>query len=138
MDARTAIEAEGFQLSFIGNGTADHLAAFLDQFPEAGQAFTDPSRATYRALDLRKGVGSLLSLGMVTNGLRAVRSGHKQGITAGDPMQQGGLAVFSRQGTRLFLHRDATAGDSMSAELLVEILQEINANARQRGRRASS
>jgi len=59
-------------------------------------------------------------------------------MTAGDPMQQGGLAVFSRAGHPLFIHRDATAGDSMSAKLLLEILEELNENARQRGRRATS
>ena len=126
VDAKETIEGIGFRLVVVGNGTADHLREFERRFPTATAMFTDPSRASYRALDLRHGVGSLMSLGMIANGMRAVRAGHTQGATAGDPLQQGGVAVFDSSGTQQFLHRDTTAGDSLPAEDLVEALRRIS------------
>ena len=126
MDAKRTIEGLGFRLVVVGNGTPDHLRDFERRFPEATAVFTDPSRASYRALELRHGVGSLMSLGMIASGMRAVRAGHTQGATAGDPLQQGGVAVFDSNGTQQFLHRDSTAGDSLPASDLVEVLRGLS------------
>ena len=126
IDAKDTIEGFGFRLVIVGNGTPDHLRDFKQRYPEATAIFTDPSRASYRALELRHGVGSLMSLGMISNGMRAVRAGHTQGATAGDPLQQGGVAVFDTNGTQQFIHRDTTAGDSLPAEDLVGVLRRLS------------
>ena len=126
IDAQDGIEGLGYRLVVVGNGTPEQLRDFERRFPEVKSIFTDPDRASYRALDLRHGVGSLMSLGMIANGMRAVRAGHTQGTTAGDPLQQGGVAVFDSSGNQQFIHRDGTAGDSLPADELLGVLRRIS------------
>lgn len=70
------------------------------------------------------GFGGLSGVKMLGNGLRAMRGGHKQGRTAGDPLQQGGIVVIGTDGQLLLAHRDSTAGDHLTAEQLLTKLRD--------------
>ena len=70
------------------------------------------------------GFGGLSGVKMLGNGLRAMRAGHKQGRTAGDPLQQGGIVVMNTDGQPLLTHRDSTAGDHLPADQLLAKLRD--------------
>lgn len=125
IEAHDSITDAGYNMAIIGNGTAMHLQDFIEHYPGVTSIYTDPSLQTYRALELNHGVSSLMSLRLVSNGLRATRSGHKQGHTAGDPLQQGGIAVISQQGNVLFVHREHTSGDHLPSDRLLNTLAKL-------------
>jgi len=65
-------------------------------------------------------------LGMASSAIRALKAGNVQGKTAGDPLQQGGVAVVNTSGNVVFIHRDATAGDHLTPPALLTALRESN------------
>lgn len=111
-------------MSIIGNGTVDHLEDFAEHHPRFERMFTDPKKATYKAMDMNRGFGGLSALKMVAGGLRASRDGHRQGRVAGDPLQQGGVVAVATDGTLLMAHRDSTGGDHLSPD---ELLRRLGA-----------
>ena len=87
--------------------------------------YTDPHREAYDALGLVFGMGGIASLKLLSNGIRAAKSGHRQGKTEGHPLQQGGVCLFDTSGSVRFLHRDSTAGDQVHADRIREVLKEV-------------
>ena len=98
------------------------LEAFAEPYPETILFLTDPDRAAYRALNLRRGMGGLKSMGMLTSGIRAYRAGHRQSRTQGDPLQQGGIFVVAPGGRAVFIHRSETAGDHAETHAIVDAI----------------
>ena len=109
----------GWDVVIIGNGSTDQLNDFVQTQQLAVPVFTDPDRSTYKHFELTYGFGGWSSLKMAASGWRAVLGGHKQGRTAGNPMQQGGVVVVQSDGTAVFAHRDSTGGDHMTPEHLI-------------------
>lgn len=92
--------------------------------------YTDPSRQAYKALGLLFGMGGVASLRMLSHGLRAAKSGHRQGRTEGHPLQQGGVFVFDTNGEVRFCHQDETAGDHIDAARVREVVASVVAETR--------
>ena len=106
----------------IGNGAVPFLDDFASGYPNSIQFLTDPKRAAYRALSLKRGMGGTRALGMLTSGLRAYRAGHRQAKVQGDPMQQGGVFVFTPTGQTLYAQRSQTAGDHADLSEVIRAL----------------
>ena len=104
------IRRAGADLVLIGNGRSDQATAFAHEVPGV-TVLTDPSLRTYRALELRRGVLATLSPRSAIAAASAFRSGHRQTATAGDPWQQGGLAVVAPGGRILFVQQNSDAGE---------------------------
>ena len=110
---RDRLSATGVGLVFIGNGTVDMARDFARSFDVQDPLYTDPGRASYKALGLRRSFGLMKSLG---RGRRAMASGFRQGKTAGDVWQQGGVVLFDEGGAVRWKHVDDGAGDAADLE----------------------
>lgn len=124
-DGEPAIRDRGGRLFVIGNGKPDHARHFVERTGLDGKVFTDPGRATYRALGMRGGVGASLSLELFRNAWRAYRAGFRQSSVQGDPWQQGGAAVVSPGGQIGYLHVARTAGDHAPLAAILAVLERL-------------
>ena len=105
------IRRRGAELVVVGNGQPMHAADFRDQHGLDFPLYVDPELEAYAAAGLRRGLGSTLRLGVLRSGLRALREGHRQGRTRGDPWQQGGVFVITPAGDVLYEYISQEAGD---------------------------
>ena len=111
MESEPEIRRLGGHVVVIGNGAVPYLDEFASGYPSSIRFLTDPKRAAYRALSLKRGMGGARALGMLTSGLRAYRAGHRQAKVQGDPMQQGGVFVITPEGEMVYAQRSETGGD---------------------------
>ena len=118
----TEFEALGAQVIAIGNGTAPMASDFVERFGVDFAVYTDPRRETYEA------AGLIRKLRITTTGLkaayRALKGGHLQGRTRGDPMQQGGVLVLDADGSQLLFHVDSEAGDHAHVDDVVGAVRQ--------------
>ena len=105
------IRAAGAELVFIGNGTPEQAARFANREVPGCTVLTDPSRRSYTALGMRRGVLSTLAPGSALAAVGAAARGHRQTAVEGDPWQQGGLLLLGRGGEILFLQQNRDAGE---------------------------
>ena len=110
-DALPRIEQKGATLRVIGTGNPRHAGWFAERMHLENCVLTDPGRVAYGALGLHHGVLRTWSPSSARHAWRAFRDGHRQRRTHGDPWQQGGTAVVSKDGDLLYLHRSEVAGD---------------------------
>jgi hypothetical protein len=116
------IHVAGGELVIVGNGAADQVRDFIEQYSIATPVFTDPSLSVYRAVGARRG-GS--SLRVALNALRATRRGFFQWRVLGDPRQHGGVFVVSRGGGLAYGYVSAIAGDHPDPEEVVAALERV-------------
>ena len=121
-DVTQEIRDRGARLLAIGNGKPAQARAFAEERDLDFPLFTDPGLRAYRAAGLRRDVSSTFNLGLVTNGVRAMRSGFRQGTVQGDPWQQGGAFVFAPGDRVLFEQRSDSAGDHVDPRQLIDAL----------------
>ena len=95
---------------------------FVEQFNVSFPVLTDPRRSSYKLAGLKRSFG----LGRATLGRakRAIQGGYRQGMTAGDPWQQGGVLVIHTDGRLLYRHVDDGAGDHAPVEDALAALTE--------------
>lgn len=117
------IRGFGAQVVAIGNGTAEMARDFVDQFGVRFDVYTDPGKQSYRAAGFKHGLP--LRVSMLKSGWRALRSGHVQGRTKGDPLQQGGTVVFDAAGEPALVHVDDTAGDHADVDEVLAVLRGL-------------
>jgi hypothetical protein len=120
-EIRGKLESRGARLYAIGNGNSLMARDFVEQFDIQFGVYTDPSLSTYKAMDFKRKIG--IGLSSIRSGFRAARMGHTQGKVQGDPWQQGGEAIFSRQGTLIWSRTSPSAGDHSSP---VEVLKALD------------
>jgi len=107
-EAYPTLQALGVDVIGIGNGTAAMARDFQQQFQVPFPLYTDPSRESFRVAGMQRAFG--LNLGSVALARRAMAAGHRQGLNAGDPFQQGGVLLIERGGALRFAHADKMAG----------------------------
>ncbi|GBC60461.1 hypothetical protein DENIS_1414 [Desulfonema ishimotonii] len=103
----------------IGNGAVSHIAPFRKATGYGGILLTDPELKTYRALNFRSGMGSMIGLKSVAAVVRSVGNGHTGGMIQGNALQQGGALVVGPGNTVRYFYQSREAGDKPPvAELL--------------------
>jgi len=109
---KDAIHTRGGELYFVGNGAAHFASAFAQDLGITTPVYVDPSRASYRALGMKRGlVATLLSARTLAHALRAMRTGFRQGSIQGDAWQLGGVLVVRPDGGVAFRYLSDEAGD---------------------------
>jgi len=98
--------------------------SFREEFQIVSPLLTDPGRRAYAALGLPRGVSLTATFRTVKSGLRAMKSGHRQGSLAGDPWQLGGTLLTDRAGVVHYRHVSKFAGDHPPLE---EVLRAVRA-----------
>lgn len=104
-------EDRQLQLVVIGNGAPNFIKAFREDTGYQGKLYTDPSLNTYKALNLKRSVGSLFGLKSVKEGFRAAASGYLQTEIQGDALQQGGAIIVGPGDVLHYVYRNSEAGD---------------------------
>jgi len=116
------LQASGLALHVIGNGAPTFIAGFRETTGFTGAIYTDPSLAVFRAAELKSGLRTVLTLGVVARTLGALRRGFRQGRTQGSALQQGGVLVIAPDGGVRWQHVSSGPGDNATA---VEIVAAV-------------
>ena len=111
-------DAANIRLVVIGNGPAWAIEGFREKSGFTGELYTDPSRAIYEALDMKRGLGSVFKLGMLKAAKRARKQGATQTKTLGDAMQMGGFVFVRPDGEIAWLYRSEFARDHPDDETI--------------------
>jgi len=114
-----ALCATGAEVVAIGNGQIEEARAFATEEQLPFSLLTDPTGQSYCAVELKRGIGTALKPSVFARALRARWAGFHQTKTVGDPLQQGGVLVFSAGGREVYRYVSDSAGDhpSMGAVL---------------------
>ena len=105
------IRSRGAELAVVGQGNTRWARAFRERLALRNPVYVDPERELYRALGMKRGIGSQLTLGALGNYWRALRSGYLPSGLLGDTLQQGGVLVVLPGGRIAFRYLSREAGD---------------------------
>lgn len=106
-----ALAALGGRLVFVGTGGRRFARAFADERGITGMVLLDEGREAYRALSLKRTLGSTFSRKTLAASRRAMAGGFRQGRIQGDPLQQGGVFAVMPDGSVPFAYASEAAGD---------------------------
>ena len=118
-----AFEQKKVQLVVIGNGPVKHMAAFKAATRYQGPLFTDPTLKTHTILGFKKGVTTVVGLGPLKAGIRALGSGFVQKGIQGPPTQQGGVLIVGPGNHAHYLYRSAKAGDHPTVDEILKAFE---------------
>lgn len=121
-DVAPEIKRRGAELVVIGPGSPKEATVFAERAKLDATYLVSPDLEAYRAAGFKRSVTGSINLTALTAGLKARKSGLKQGKIAGDPFQLGGAVVISPQGEILFEHTAKSSADLVSPEDLVAAL----------------
>lgn len=124
MSIKTELDAAAVGLVAIGSGSPRSARKFVDDFHFTGHMYVNRDLKVYKAFDLERGITKTLGLSSLIKGLGTMKKGFRQGQSAGDLWQQGGLFVLGPGDQLLFAHRDKFAGDHAD---LQQMLPKIKA-----------
>ena len=116
------LNAAGVDLVIIGNGAPNFIAGFREQTKYDGPLYTDPSLATFKAAELRRGVTSTFDPRALGKTVSAFMSGHRQGRTQGDAWQQGGVLVVAPSGEVKWHRASERPGDNATVDEILAAL----------------
>src|SRR5262245_15763621 len=109
--ATGAIHESGAELAVVGNGKLAFAREFARETGLTTPLYTDPSRAVYSALGMRRDAAASLNPAFVVNAWRALRAGFHQTSVKGDPWQMGGVLVVLPGGRIAYRYLSRAAGD---------------------------
>jgi len=116
---RFTLEQEGAKIYFIGNGSFREILKFKkDMGIDNATVLTDPSRRSYLAAGLRRGVLPAIGPQAAVNAVDLFRQGHRQKHyhrEAGDLWQLGGVMVVNPGGLVKYHYVSTATGDFPSA-----------------------
>lgn len=104
----------------IGIGTPDQARAFVKKFNFQGKMYVNPGLSVYKAFGLMRGIWKTVGPASAWRAIRAMLRGNRQGSTAGDLWQQGGMFVLGPGRQLLFEHRNPAAGKQVDLKAVVE------------------
>lgn len=111
MSIKEKLDKATIGLIAIGSGSPRSAQKFADDFHFTGDMYVNRNLKVYKAFDLERGIIKTLGLSSLIKGVRTMKKGFRQGKSAGDLWQQGGLFVLGPGDQLLFAHRDQFAGD---------------------------
>jgi peroxiredoxin len=119
------IHARGGELVVIGNGGRHFAIAFARGLGLTTPLYVDTSRASYRALGMKRSLSALLAPSILRNVIRALRSGARQGLMQGDGVQLGGVLLVLPGGRVAYRYLSQVPGDHPAvADVLAALPRE--------------
>ena len=110
------------ELVLVGNGEAHFISGFRETTRFDGKIYTDPSREVFNALGFSNNKRATFSPKVLLSGVKAFVKGHRQRGVQGDPWQQGGLLIVSKEQKINFYHAFKTAGEALPWEEIWHVL----------------
>ena len=120
--AAGGIHERGAELFVIGNGAPHFARAFAKQLALTTPLWVDEERASYRALEMKRGVLPLLAPRVAAHALRAFRAGFRQTAVRGDAWQLGGVLVVRPDGRVAYRYLGDVPGDHPPVEEVLAAL----------------
>jgi hypothetical protein len=120
MKVKPELDKMNVGLVAIGSGTPDQARAFVEKFNFQGKMYVNPGLSVYKAFGLKRGIWKTLGPASAWRAIRAMLRGNRQGSTAGDLWQQGGMFVLGPGRQLLFKHRNPAAGKQADLKAVVE------------------
>jgi hypothetical protein len=117
----------------IGSGTPSQAKRFAAEENLTTPLVTDPSLEAYRRAGMKRGVLRTLGPKSLLHAARALKDGHRQKKTMGDPWQQGGIVVvspLSGGGHVTMQHAASEAGDPTDLAGVISAVRDAAALAR--------
>ena len=111
IEHQAELESHGLKVIIIGNGAPFFLKAFRDHVGRSVPIYTDPDLTTYEAMSLARNAVASLDPRTLLKGVKAYRSGHRQGAVKGDTFQLGGVFLVDTKGAVQYAYRSRFAGD---------------------------
>jgi hypothetical protein len=120
MGVKDQLVSAGVTVVAVGSGTLEQARRFVAEFKFEGEMYVDPELHTYRAFDLVHGFLRTLGPASLMRGMSAMKKGFRQGRSAGDLWQQGGLFVMGPGRQLVFQHRNRFAGDHADLNIVLK------------------
>jgi len=122
MNIKDRLDAAEVGLAAIGSSSPKSARRFAEEFHFAGEMYVNRDLSAYRAFGLPRGVTKTLGLSSLIRGVGTMKEGFRQGPSAGDLWQQGGLFVLGPGEKMVFAHQDRFAGDHADLDKMLEKL----------------
>lgn len=124
---RDSFEAAGARLAVIGQGTPAMARDFQRSLRVDLPILIDSEREAYRAAGTKQAnVAELFSPAVVLRGVRAgLAGGLRQGRTAGDAAQLGGVLVVAPDGSIPYAHLAEDASDNPPNAEVIAAVEEL-------------
>ena len=124
---RDRFEAAGARLAVIGQGTPPMARDFQRSLDVDLPILLDTERLAYRAAGTKRAnVTELFSPGVVLKGVRAgLSAGLRQGKTAGDAAQLGGVLVVAPDGSIPYAHLAEDASDNPPNDEVIAAVEKL-------------
>lgn len=87
------------------------------------QLFTDPSLRSFQRFGLKRKLG--IGPKAIFKYLKVLASGHRQGWTQGDPLQQGGVVIVDQSLNAVWTHINDGPGDHVDLDELVSNVSKL-------------
>lgn len=107
---------KGIAVSIIGSGAYHYVEGFKERLALDVPVYSDEKLASYRALQMRRGLRTMLDPRMLKNILWPFK--YKQGKIMGDPLQQGGVLVVRPDGRITYKYISQYNGDHPSPQAI--------------------
>lgn len=114
------LERIGVAVAVIAPGHPEQARAFQAEQHVTLPLYVDPSRRTFAAFAMKRGLAATLGPASILNAVRALAGGHRQGAVQGNPWQQGGAVVVLPDGRTIYQYVSKRAGDHPPAEALLD------------------
>jgi len=120
MKINDELENKDILLAAVGSGNSEQAKKFKKKLDFKADIYIDPSLKSYKAFKLKRGFFRTLGPVSIYKGLKAMSRGFRQGKSAGDLWQQGGMFVITPENKIVFEHRNSTAGDQADLDLVLK------------------
>ena len=109
---RESYEKTGAKIVFIGNGNPHFIEHFKNDLGmEGAPIYTDPSLISFYAAGFKRGFLVALGPHAIVNGIKMLIKGARQGATAGDLWQLGGVIAVKPDGRVAYHYISEVMGD---------------------------
>ncbi len=105
----------------IGSGSPDFFEEFRRITKYKGKLFSDKNLQLFSLLGFKKSLGSLINLQTIFSGIKAAKSGYRQGTIQGDTLQIGGALGVDKYGKLLYYYKSNSAGDLPPVKELLDV-----------------
>jgi hypothetical protein len=112
------LRENGVDTYVIGSGGPNFALGFSERMGGEIPVYSDQARASYQALEMRRGVCTLLDPRVLARGATAIFK-YRQRRVMGDNTQQGGTIVVKPDGSMPYKFISRYAGDHAKAEDVV-------------------
>jgi len=125
MGIKDQLASAGVALVAVGSGTPEQAGKFVKKFKFKGEMYVDQKLLTYKAFKLVRGLLRTLGPSSLLRGAAAMKKGFRQGRSAGDLWQQGGLFIIGPGPQLDFQHRNRVAGDHADLDAVLKVVLSL-------------